>query len=216
VVFSFTLYLFAGLLGNDLKGVSSLLPPKKEKFTVSEDQPGYPYAPGAAGIVSYANALCGIPAYSGFLSLPHGIQGYFEIEEALACAREKNKPLLIDFVGHTCSNCKKMYEQVWSDPKVLEILKNDYIIVALYTDDKTRLPEKDWIISSYDGKTKNTIGKLNQDLQITRFNSNALPLYVIVDGNGKELTTTRYTYSSDVQKFIRWLEEGKKEFGSKQ
>jgi thiol:disulfide interchange protein DsbD len=106
-----------------------------------------------------------------------------------------------------------MYEQVWSDPKVLEILKNDFVIVALYTDDKTKLPEKDWIVSSYDGKTKNTIGKKNQDLQITRFNSNALPLYVIVDGNGNELTAERYTYSPDVQKFIKWLEEGLKEAG---
>jgi thiol:disulfide interchange protein DsbD len=206
-VFSFALYLFTGLLGYDLKGVSSLLPPKKERSAVSVG----PYSYDNPTSPKDASNLCGIPAYSGFLALPHGLQGYFNYEEALACAREKNKPLLIDFVGHTCSNCKKMYEQVWSDPKVLEILKNDYIIVALYTDDKTKLPEKEWIVSSFDGKTKNTIGKLNQDLQITRFNSNAMPLYVIVDGNGKELTATRYTYSSDVQKFIRWLEEGLEE-----
>ena len=80
--------------------------------------------------------------------------------------------------------------------------------MALYTDDKTKLPEKEWIVSSYDGKTKSTIGKKNQDMQITQFNSNALPLYVIVDGNGKELTAARYTYSPDVKKFISWLEEG--------
>jgi len=158
--------------------------------------------------VQAASNLCGIPAYSDFLALPHGLQGYFKFEEALACAREKNMPLLIDFVGHTCSNCKKMYEQVWSDPKVLEILSNNYVIVALYTDDKTKLPEKEWIVSSFDGKTKSTIGKKNQDMQITQFNSNALPLYVIVDGSGKELTTTRYTYNPDVKKFISWLEEG--------
>lgn len=207
-VFSFALYLFTGLFGNDLKGISSLLPPKKERSSFPEGQTGVPHAPGAAGIVQNINSVCGIPAYSDFLELPHGIQGYFEIEEALACAREKNKPLLIDFVGHTCANCKKMYEQVWSDPKVLEILKNDFVIVALYTDDRTKLPEKDWVVSTYDGKTKTTIGKKNQDIQITRFNSNALPLYVIVDGNGKEMTAERYTYSPDVQKFIRWLEEG--------
>jgi thiol:disulfide interchange protein DsbD len=206
--FSFALYLFTGLLGNDLKGISALIPPGKEKPVVQEGQPGYPSSQSATGIAQNTTELCGIPAYSDFLSLPHGIQGYFEYEEAIACAREKNKPLLIDFVGHTCSNCKKMYEQVWSDPRVLEILKNDYIVVALYTDDKTKLPEKEWIVSSYDGKTKNTIGKRNQDLQITQFNSNALPLYVIVDGHGKELTATRYAYNSDVQKFIRWLEEG--------
>ncbi len=109
-----------------------------------------------------------------------------------------------------------MYQQVWSDPRVLDILKNDYVIVALYTDDKTKLPEEEWIVSSFDGKTKTTIGKKNQDMQITRFNSNALPLYVIVDGSGKELTAARYTYSPDVQKFIRWLEEGLEEVSGSQ
>jgi thiol:disulfide interchange protein len=213
--FSFTLYLFAGLFGNDLKGVSSLLPPEKERVSVREGRAGQPYSSVDAGTWQNGSGLCGIPAYSDFLALPHGIRGYFDYEEALACAREKNMPLLIDFVGHTCSNCKKMYEQVWSDPEVLKILKNDYIIVALYTDDKTKLPEKDWVISSFDGKTKTTIGRKNQDMQITRFNSNALPLYIIVDGTGKELTTARYTYSPDVQKFIRWLEEGKKAVSAK-
>jgi len=121
--------------------IVNLLPPKKERSSFPEGQTGVPHAPGAAGIVQNINSVCGIPAYSDFLELPHGIQGYFEIEEALACAREKNKPLLIDFVGHTCANCKKMYEQVWSDPKVLEILKNDFVIVALYTDDRTKLSE---------------------------------------------------------------------------
>jgi len=202
--FSFALYLFTGLLGNDLKGISSILPPKKERPAMNTG-----ISTGSA-LPFNASVLCSTPKYAGFLELPHGLQGYFDYDEALACARERNKPLLIDFVGHTCSNCKKMYEQVWSDPAVLEILKNDFIIVALYTDDRTKLPEEEWIISAYDGKQKTTLGKKNQDFQITRFSSNAMPLYAIVDGTGKELTATRYTYNPDVQKFIAWLEEGKR------
>ena len=208
--FSYALYLFTGLLDNNLKGISAILPPEKAKPVISEmvssgSQLSYNATPQSYNEL----ALCGIPRYSDFLALPHGLQGYFDYDEALACAREKNKPLLVDFVGHTCSNCKKMYAQVWSDPAVLEILKNDFVIVALYTDDKTKLPGNEWITSTFDGKTKTTIGRKNQDFQITRFNSNALPLYAIVDGTGKELTATRYVYSPDVQKFIDWLKEGR-------
>jgi thiol:disulfide interchange protein DsbD len=115
--------------------------------------------------------------------------------------------VLVDFVGHTCSNCKKMYGEVWSDPRVLQLLQQKFIIVALYTDDRTKLPENEWITSTADGKVKNTIGKKNQDFQVTRFNSNALPLYAIVNENGKDLSTSYYTYSPDIEKFLRWLQQ---------
>jgi thiol:disulfide interchange protein DsbD len=197
---SFALYLFTGLLGAELKGLSTLLPPQNRSsasLAADSDQ-------GSAA------ALCSTPKYAGFLELPHGLKGYFDYEEALACAREQNKPVLVDFLGHTCSNCKKMYNEVWSDARVLDLLTRHFIIAALYTDDKTRLPEEEWITSTADGKVKNTLGKKNQDLQITRFNSNALPLYAIVDGNGNNLTETYYTYDPDVEKFIAWLQEGLK------
>ncbi len=211
--FSFALYLFTGFLGNELKGLSTILPP------VGQPQGAAPrivdsnrQTLGAAFIGQPQGAaptiLCSTPKYSDFLSLPHGLQGYFEYQEALACAREKNKPVLVDFVGHTCSNCKKMYSEVWSDPRVLQKLQDEFIIVALYTDDKTKLPDKDWITSTSDGKVKNTIGKKNQDFQIIRFNSNALPLYAIVDANGNDLSKTYYTYDPDIDRFLNWLEEG--------
>lgn len=152
-----------------------------------------------------ATTLCSTPKYSDMLTLPHGLQGYFDYDEALACARDQNKPVLVDFVGHTCSNCKKMYAEVWSDPRVLKLLNEKFILVALYTDDKTKLPASEWITSTADGKVKSSMGKKNQDLQITRFNSNALPLYAIVDGSGKDLTSY-YTYNANVDQFIEWLE----------
>ncbi len=195
---SFALYLFTGLLGAELKGLSTILPPQeRSSFT----------APSGSN-QSSAAVLCGTPKYVDFLELPHDLTGYFDYDEALACALEQNKPVLVDFLGHTCSNCKKMYSEVWSDPRVLKLLASQFIIAALYTDDKTRLPEQEWITSTVDGKVKNTIGKKNQDLQVTRFNSNALPLYAIVDGNGNNLISANYTYDPDVERFIAWLEQG--------
>jgi thiol:disulfide interchange protein len=205
--FTFALYLFTGLFGNELKGLSSILPP------AAKNDIGQPSgsATNKIGQPHWAaptlTNICNTPKYSDFLNLPHNLQGYFDYEEALACAREQGKPVLVDFVGHTCSNCKKMYAEVWSDPRVLELLGEKFIIVALYTDDKTKLPELEWITSKVDGKVKNAMGKKNQDFQISRFNSNALPLYAIVDGNGNDLSATYYTYDPNVEKFIAWLED---------
>lgn len=197
---SFVMYLFTGFFGNELKALSSVLPPASSKNTTVSLSSGTPAA-----------ELCTAPKYADFLKMPEGINGYFDYAEALACAREKNKPVLVDFLGHTCSNCKKMYAEVWSDPRVKKLLNEKFIVAALYTDDRTKLPEDEWITSAYDGKVKNTIGKKNQDLQITRFNSNALPLYVIVDSDGNDLTSTYYTYNPDVDQFIAWLEAAGKE-----
>jgi thiol:disulfide interchange protein len=194
---SFALYLFTGLLGAELKILSTVLPPPARSS----------YLPDAPA-TSAATSLCSVPKYSGFLEMPNGLQGYFDYDEALACARTQHKPVLIDFAGHTCSNCKKMYSEVWSDPRVLDLLAQKFILVALYTDDRTKLPENEWITSKVDGKVKNTIGKKNQDIQISKFSSNALPLYIIVDAQGRELTTERYTYNPDIDKFIAWLKEG--------
>jgi thiol:disulfide interchange protein DsbD len=204
--FSFALYLATGLLGNELRSLSSILPPADSGIATRSEQK---YEPVDAAS-HYGSALCSFPRYASFLSLPHNLQGYFDYEEALACARELGKPVLVDFVGHTCSNCKKMYSEVWSDPEVLRIIQREFIVVALYTDDKTKLPEQEWITSASDGKVKNTLGKKNQDLQVTRFGSNALPLYAIVDGEGNDILSKRYTYNPDIQKFLDWLNEGLK------
>ena len=106
-----------------------------------------------------------------------------------------------------------MYAEVWSDSRVLGSLQNDFVIAVLYTDDRTKLPESDWVTSSLDGKVKKTVGKKFNDLQISKFGSNALPLYAIVDPNGEILTSAKYyTYSSDIDGFLQFLEEGKYNF----
>ena len=195
--FSFALVLFTGLFGADLKGLSTMLPPPVKSTLVTSSLPDKP-----------SGSLCGIPKYSEILDFPNGLQGYFDYDEAIACAKKQNKPVLIDFGGNTCSNCKKMYSEVWSDPRVMELLSTRFILADLLTDERTMLPENEWYKNPSNGKLIKTLGKKNQDLQISQFSSNALPLYIIINADGKELTAGRYTYDPDIEKFIRWLQEG--------
>jgi thiol:disulfide interchange protein DsbD len=157
------------------------------------------------------NEICDEPKYGDFLHLPHGIQGYFDYDQAIACARRLNKPLFIDFTGHGCTNCREMEAVVWSDPNVLERLKNDFVVVALYVDDKTQLPENQWYTSKYDGKVKKTIGKQNADLQITNLNNNAQPFYLLV-GKDERVMLSPYGYDTHPERFVKFLEDGKKKF----
>jgi cytochrome c biogenesis protein CcdA/thioredoxin-related protein len=214
ISFSFVVYLVPGLFGAELGGISVLLPPGEvQKFEITKTK-SLNQESVMIKETKPENSLCVTPRYSDFLHLPHGLEGYFVYEEALSCAKQQNKPLFIDFAGHSCSNCKKMYNKVWSDPEVLNILKNDFVIVALYVDDKTKLSQDEWITSSYDGKVKKTIGKKNADFQVSRFKTNALPLYAIVDHKGNMLTKELYTYNKSVNNFINWLEEAKKNFNN--
>ncbi len=211
ITFSFVIYLIPGMFGAPLKSLAGYLPPMStHDFKMLDEIRNTRVSFAAAG----ENTICEPPRHDSFLDFPHGIQGYFDYEQALACAREKNKPLFIDFTGHGCVNCREMEARVWSDPAVLERLKNDYVVVALYVDDKTQLPEDDWFVSEYDSKVKKTIGRQNADFQINRFNNNAQPFYVLLDNNENLLTDPK-AYDLDINNFIRFLEEGKKNFNEK-
>ncbi len=207
--FSFSLYLITGLFGAPLKSISPFLPMKSSLKNIPMVN-RLEVSTRAVGNYTIESVICDEnPKYSDILALPLGLKGYFDYEEALNCAWQLNKPVLLDFAGHSCKNCKKMYAEVWSDPQVLTKLKNEFIVAILYTDDRTKLPEEEWITSSIDGKIKNTIGKKFSDLQITKFNSNALPLYAIVNSNGQILTTEKYyTYSPNIEHFLEFLDEG--------
>jgi len=129
----------------------------------------------------------------------------------LAAAKAQGKPLLIDFTGHGCVNCRKMEENVWSDPQVLARLKNDFVMVALYIDERLELPESEWYTSTFDGKVKKTMGKQNADFQITRFNNNAQPYYVILDPEENLLAPPR-GYETDIQEFTEFLDGATSKF----
>ena len=203
VTFSFVVYLIPGLWGAPLKSLSGYLPPMTtQDFNLNRINQGY---------VGQAEELCDTPKYNEFLHLPHGIQGYFDYNQALACAKKQDKPIFVDFTGHGCVNCREMEARVWSDPKVLKILQQDYIVVALYIDDKTELSKADWYTSTYDGKVKKTIGKQNADFQISKYNNNAQPFYLLLDTNGELLEEPR-SYDLDVNSFVTFLKDGLKKF----
>ncbi|MGK7394627.1 MAG: cytochrome c biogenesis protein CcdA [Candidatus Cyclobacteriaceae bacterium M3_2C_046] len=208
ITFSFVVYLIPGLFGAPLKILAGYLPPTTtQDFNLYQTSGNFYMAQSSP----QQETICEKPKYSDMLHFPHGIQGYFDYEQALECARELNKPLFIDFTGHGCVNCREMEARVWSDPDVLEILKNDYVVVALYVDEKTKLPEADWYESEYDGKLKKTMGKQNADFQIVRFNNNAQPYYVLLD-NQEELLMKPKAYDLNVQNFVDFLETGLERF----
>ena len=198
IAFTFVIYLIPGMWGAPLKAMAGYLPPLyTHDFNLS--------APSDS---KNATAICDEPKYSEFLHLPHGLNGYFDYDQALACARQQGKPLFIDFTGHGCTNCREMEAVVWSDPDVLKRLQNDFVVVALYVDDKTELPEEDWYISKYDNKVKKTIGKQNADLQIAKLNNNAQPFYVLV-GEDERVLISPFGYEKNAHAFVKFLDEGK-------
>jgi len=206
-VFSFTVYLIPGLFGAPLKGISGLLPAMESaKFDLKKSA-----APAAAYYDLKQNdtdsELCEQPLYAEKFELPYGLRGYFDYEQGMTCAREKGLPVFLDFKGHACSNCKAMESKVWSNPEVLKRLGSNFVIIALYCDDRTRLPEDEWITSKVDGKTKNTIGKVNADLEIEMFGTNTQPLYAIIDHEGK-LLNDPIGYNLNVSEYLDWLDEG--------
>ncbi len=204
ITFSFVVYLLPGLFGAPLKALAGYLPPQStHDFDLSR-------LLTSGTIVNNNQAvstLCEKPKYANFLHLPHGIQGYFDLDQAKRCALEQNKPIFIDFTGHGCVNCREMEANVWSDPEVLQRLKNDFVVVALYVDDKTTLPKEEWYTSTYDQKQKTTIGKKYADFQITTFQNNAQPFYVLLGQDGKSLVKP-IAYDLNVTNFVNFLDAG--------
>jgi len=208
VTFVFVLYMIPGMWGAPLKALSGYLPPMSshdfDLVKISRENS-----------FSSDQNLDEVPKYADFLHFPHGIQGYFDYDQALAAAKRQGKPLFIDFTGHGCVNCREMEARVWADPRVLKRLKEDFVMVALYIDERYELPEAEWYTSSYDDKVKTTIGKQNADFQITSFNNNAQPYYVILD-HEEELLVSPIAYETDIQKFIDFLDAAKAEFANRQ
>ena len=204
VTFSFVIYLLPGMWGAPLKGLSGYLPPLATQDFVA-GQGG-----AAAGSTAPGEGLRTVeglkPKYSDFLHLPHGLEGFFDLREAEAYAEKVGKPLFIDFTGHGCVNCREMEARVWSDPEVLAILRNDYVIVALYSDDKKVLPENEWVTTE-SGKVLKSLGKINSRYALTTYGVNAQPYYVLQGRGGKMLVPPR-GYDLSVPGFVAFLRSG--------
>lgn len=201
IVLAFVVYLVPGMFGAPLKGLAGFLPPQG---TMEFNLYG---ATGTTTDKAVWNQECEPPRYTDLLKWPHGLAGYFDYDQALQCAQATNKPIFLDFTGHACVNCREMEARVWSDPQVRKLLDEEFVLLALYVDDKTELPKEEWYKSSYDNKIKRTIGNQNADFQIKRFNNNAQPYYVLLSPSGELLGQPR-AYDLSITGFIDFLQNG--------
>ena len=207
-VFTLVVYLIPGLFGAPLNGLSSFLPAMEtSEFNLPKIiMENKSFSDQAVQPIE-TNVLCSEPKHNDIFQMPLGLKGYFDYKQGLACAKELKKPVLLDFKGHACANCKRMEAKVWSDPEILSRLRDNFVIIELYVDDRTQLPENEWIVSSIDGKQKKTIGKIYEDLEISKFKTNALPIYVIADYEANPLNKPIPT-NLNVGEYKNWLDEG--------
>jgi thiol:disulfide interchange protein len=211
ITFSFVIYMIPGLWGAPLKFLSGYLPPMStQDFNIEKS------IREASGI---PDELCFKPKYSDELHIAHGLHGYFDYDEGVACAKELGKPVFLDFTGHGCVNCRKMEEFVWADPKVLKLLKEEFVIVSLYVDDKViELPKEDVYTSRFNGREITMLGRKNADIQKCYFNTQSQPWYIVLDGADESMCSpgrgSNYKDGEnfDAKEFAEYLEEALAEF----
>ncbi|MFN8437769.1 MAG: cytochrome c biogenesis protein CcdA [Cytophagales bacterium] len=180
-----SLYFIAGIFGKPVTALSGIVPPEHSSKI-------------------YNSSICDTPKYSDKLHIPHNLPGYFDLEQAKSCAKAQNKKVLIDFTGHGCANCRKMEDQIWSQPHIQDKLSDEYIIASLYVDDKTELPENQWVKLN-DGTVLKTLGEKNLHFETESFCEVSQPLYVVLDPEtGKVLKKKAYT--SNQNDFFKFLD----------
>lgn len=199
LVLSFTIYLIPGLWGAPLKLLSGFPPPS----TYSES----PFGFGGSSAATMEGELP-----EGAKIATHGLIAFEDYEDGLAYAKEVNKPVLLDFTGYACVNCRKMEDHVWSDERILSILKNEVVLVSLYVDSKEDLPESEQYTSETTGKRIKTIGNKWSDFQIERYKANAQPYYVLMNPNTEENLNAPVGYTPDVLEYKEWLTSGIENF----
>ncbi|KAF2516729.1 protein-disulfide reductase DsbD family protein [Flavobacterium foetidum] len=200
IVLSFTIYLIPGLWGAPLKIISGFPPPMQ-----------YSESPNGLGVSGNSELKITGSLPEGAEHGPQNIITFHDYDKGMEYAKKQGKPVLLDFTGYACVNCRKMEELVWSDPKVLGVLNNDVVLISLYVDDKKELPEREQYVSETTGKKIKTIGNKWSDLQIKTYKANAQPFYVIVDHNSNSLTETS-AYNPDITEYYNWLQSGIKNF----
>ncbi|BDQ12174.1 protein-disulfide reductase DsbD family protein [Sediminibacterium sp. TEGAF015] len=211
--FSFALYILPGLWGAPLRHLSGFIPPDgTQEFNLD----ALKYQIGTAPSTSSSTTSLAAPPkrLADKLHMPYGLLAYFTLEEGMAAAKALNKPLMLDFTGHSCANCRKMEKEVWKDPEVLKRMKENFVLVSLYVDESTPLPAGEQYTKK-DGDKVLTEGDKNLDYEITQFGFNAQPLYMFLDLEGKPLSSIKYGYNPDINKFIAHLDAAKAVFDAK-
>ena len=180
-VFSFVVYLIPGMFGAPLNGISGYIPPMStQDYQVN-------------GRVENVNAN---RKYADFLHLPHQLEGYFDFDEAVEAAKKQNKPIFIDVTGHACNNCREMETKVWSNDRVLPILRNDFVVCALYVDDNTKVEG-------------GRLGSLNSKFAQDRWSVNAQPAYILLTPDGETVLAGPRGYDTDIDAFVEFLNGAK-------
>ena len=192
--FAFVVYLIPGMWGAPLKALSGYMPPLETQDFVLR----------SGGTAAVSSAPSTTTLYGSEVNLPHGLTGYSRLEDGLAAAEAQGKKVFVDITGHGCVNCREMEARVWSDPKVLQRLRDNYVIVSLYVDDKTKLPEDQWVTTD-NGKVLKDVGRVNSKLVLDRFGVNSQPNYFLLDGKGNILSGPR-GYNLDVDAFAKFLD----------
>lgn len=203
---SFTIYMIPGLWGAPLNALSGFIPPAvTQDFNLNNIQ--YQTSVAAPG----TNLAKPPIKYTDKLKVPFGLTAYFDLEEGMAAARLLKKPVMLDFTGHTCANCRKMEEQVWKQPEVLSRIKQDFVLISLFVDESARLPVEEQF-KTPDGDMVTTVGEKNLAYEKAKFGINAQPLYMFLDLKGEPLSDVKYGYDPDVSRFLAHLESVKQEF----
>ncbi|RYE19412.1 MAG: thioredoxin family protein, partial [Sphingobacteriaceae bacterium] len=181
IVLAFTIYMIPGLWGAPLKSISAFLPPQQ-----TQDFDLYTSSISGNQQSSTQNNDNATHKYADIFKAPLGLNAFFDYDEALAYAKKNHKPIMIDFTGHACVNCRKMEASVWTDKGVYNLISNKFVLLQLYVDDKTELPLNEQTVSAQ-GKKIKTIGNKWSDFQASKFKANSQPFYVLLDDNGNLL-----------------------------
>lgn len=207
VTLAFAVYLVPGLWGAPLKGVSAFLPPMgTQDFNASAPAVAAEGRAATEPVVHPVKYVPQMKMYEPEVVTKYGMVTYFDYNEALAAARALHKPLMLDFTGINCVNCRKMEGQVWSDPAVMDMLKNDFVIASLYVDAQNiDLPVAEQYYSKDLGRRVETLGDRNADLQVAHFGANTQPYYFFLDGNEHRLADEGYGYNPDIAQFVAHL-----------
>ncbi|QQL49286.1 protein-disulfide reductase DsbD family protein [Mucilaginibacter ginkgonis] len=205
ITFAFVFYMIPGLWGAPLKVISGFLPPPAtQDFYLNSNIGNGTSAVAASSTVKKYEEL--------FKRGKHaGLNEYYDYDQALQASRELHKPVMIDFTGWNCANCRKMENEVWSDKSVQQLLQNDFILLELYVDEKTALPANEQYTSTFSGKKITDIGKKNSDYEASKFNVNSQPYYIIINAKGDVLVPPQGANYS-VDNYIKFLDSGKAAF----
>lgn len=198
-VAAFTIYMIPGLWGAPVKLITG--------FPPSTNYAESPLGVGRIATTASEGTTQHTALPQGMHPGPQNIPAFEDIAPALEYAKKVNKPIMIDFTGKTCVNCRKMEDNVWSDPTVKSMLTNDYILVSLYVDFRKDLPESEIYTSIETGKKIRTIGQKWADYQLTKYQVQGQPYYVIVDGNDQVLNEPR-GFNLDIEEYTQWLKQG--------